>query len=383
MSYSNNLQIPFQSDRKGAIAPLSAFCMVIVMMMAAFAVDIGFIMVARSDLQRAADAAAQSAVLDYRNDGSLTSILTDVRKSAKTGVESNPILRDVATADLNLFNADPNGDIVLGRIDFEQPRNQMTFDSPDQYNGVRVTVRRSLDKNGAVPLFFGRMFGLQNMELEASATAALIKNVSGFKIPSSGENVPILPITVSVAYWDNLLDAGTFDDWSFDAENQIVIRGKDDNAEVVLFPNETGSAGNFGTVNIGTSSNSTSFLGNQIRNGVTQTDLDFHGGQLELNDSSQLTLSGSPGMSLGIEGALASLTGKVRVIPIYSSVSGDGNNAEFSIVRFEAVRIMAVQLVNGEKFVAVQPAKLSFKGVIQSPSSGTSRRVFSPPVIVQ
>ena len=45
--------------RRGAIAPLSAVCLVIVMMMAAFAIDIGFLMVVKADLQRAADAAVQ------------------------------------------------------------------------------------------------------------------------------------------------------------------------------------------------------------------------------------------------------------------------------------------------------------------------------------
>jgi hypothetical protein len=370
--------------RRGAIAPLSAVCLVIVMMMAAFAVDIGFLMVVKADLQRAADAAAQSAVLEYRNDGSLPSVFASVRNSAKAGVESNPILGEEASAELNLSNSDPNGDIILGQIDFDDPRKPMALDSPDQFNAVQVQVRRSNLKNGSVPLFFGRIFGLQDLDMEATATAALMKNVSGFEFPTNGENIPLLPITVSVAYWDSFLNSGTVDEWSFDKANRDVTVGSDGIPETSLFPNDTGSAGNFGTVNIGTKNNSTRFLGNQIENGVTQTDLDFHGGQLEITPGSSLTLTGDPGISGGIADNLAAIIGEVRIIPIFASVDGNGSGAEFSIVRFEAVRIMAVDLRTGNKFLAVQPAKLSLNGLIQGPSSSiTSGGIFSLPVIVQ
>ena len=238
-SYSDNLQSHNGSARQGAIAPLAAISMSIVMMMAAFAVDMGLIMVAKADLQRAADAAAQSAVLDYRNDGSLVTVLTSVRESARTATESNPVLNTIASVNLNRFNANSNGDVLLGRIDFENPRDQMTSDSPGQYNAVTVRVRRTLDKNGSVPLFFGRIFGMQGLELEARATAALIKNVGGFRIPSSGENVPLLPITVSTTYWDFMSQHDIHDEWSYDAENQVVKNAPDDKPEIVLFPNET------------------------------------------------------------------------------------------------------------------------------------------------
>jgi hypothetical protein len=45
---------------------------------------------------------------------------------------------------------------------------------------------------------------------------------------------------------------------------------------------------------------------------------------------------------------------------------------------------MAVNLTGNKKFVSVQPADVTFAGTIQSPPGEvTSKRTYSPPVIVQ
>lgn len=370
--------------RRGAVVVLAAFCLAILMAMVAFAVDVGYLMVAKTDLQRAADAAAHAAVLEYRSEESPSFVIPSARSTARQYVEDNKVLNATATVATNSNNADVNGDIVVGRIDFDNPRNPMTFGDTDRYNAIRVRIRRSTDRNGEVPLFFARVLGHESLGLEAEATAALVKNVSGFQIPGSRENVPFLPITIRVDYWEAGLAAAN-DDWAFNSSNQSISESQDGVPEVVLFPNSTESAGNYGTLNVGVSANSTSHIANQIRNGLSQSDLDFHGGELALNSSGELPLTGDPGISASIKDDLAAIAGKPVVIPLYREVAGNGNNAVFVITEFVGVRVMAVRLTGGEKFLSVQPANVTFNGTIQAASGldGTSKQIYSPPVIVQ
>lgn len=371
-------------QRRGAIAPLAAFFLVVVMAMLAFAVDLGYVMVAKTDLQRAADAAAHAAVLEYRSQSAPSTVIPSVRAKARQYVTDNEILNSAASVNLNFNNADPSGDIVVGHIDFNNPRAPMTFGDVGKFNAVRVRIRRTADKNGEVPLFFARVLGHQTLGLEAEATAAIIRNVGGFKIPGSGENVPFLPITIHEDYWEQGL-AASVDDWRFDASDRTISSGSDDVPEVVLFPNDTESSGNFGTLNVGISANSTSYLSNQIRNGLSQGDLDYHGGEIALDNHGELMLTGNPGLSAGVKDDLEAIAGKPVIIPIYRDVVGNGNTANFTIVKFVGVRVMVVQLTSGTRFVSIQPANVTFKGTIQSSlgAEGTSAQIYSPPVVVQ
>ena len=368
--------------RRGAIAVLTAVVMVILLAMVAFAVDIGYLLIAKSDLQRAADAAAHAAVLEYRSDAINGHVFRNVRNIASEYVQDNQVLNSTATVSLNSQNADLDGDLVLGKIDFEYPRQPMTFGDLAEFNAVTVRIRRSTARNGEVPLFFARIFGQESLQLEAEATAAIIRNVGGFKVPPSGENVPFLPITIHEDLWSSEVAKST-DEWAWDAAEQSITEGPDDISEVVLFPNDPDASGNFGLVNVAISANSAGYIGRQIRNGLSQSDLDYYGGELALDDYGKLLLSGNTGLKTSIKDDLQAMAGEPRVIPLFREVNGDGNNSTFVIVKFVGVRVMAVDLGDGEKFVSVQPADVTFKGITQAAMPGTSEKVYSPPVIVQ
>ena len=68
------------------------------------------------------------------------------------------------------------------------------------------------------------------------------------------------------------------------------------------------------------------------------------GGSLQFNASGVLHLNGDTGISAGVKDELASIIGQPRIIPIFSSVVGPGNNADYTIVKFVGVRILAVKL---------------------------------------
>lgn len=385
------------NDRKGAMVVLAAILLVFVLFMVAFVVDLGYVTVARTEVQRAADSAAHAAVLEYRRSQDPDAAIAAARATASSYSLGNHVTAEAPAVDLNQGN-DQSGDVVVGRYDFKS--RSMSFGEPDGYNAVEVRIRRDSEMNGHVPLFFANLTGLSGIPVHGRATAALIKDVGGFSVPSSGQNVPFLPITVQVDYWYDELAKGN-DDWEWDSLEQDVQVGNDGAPEVNIYPikkkgkgkgkgggSGTDGAGNFGTVNVGTSSNSTAHLSDIIENGLSQEHLDFHGGELALNNAGFLMLSGDPGISAGIKDELAAIIGKPVAMPLYETLTGNGNNAQYKIVKFVGVRLVEVELTGGDKVVMVQPAELNYSGVLPAPSpadgsnTGSSDYIFSPISIV-
>ncbi len=178
------------------------------------------------------------------------------------------------------------------------------------------------------------------------------------------------------------------DEYSFDPQTNTVTCGPDGIPEVNLYPEGTGSPGNRGTVDIGNSNNSTADVGRQIREGVSADDLSYHGGKLELDPvSKSLSLNGDTGISAGIKDDLTSIVGKPRVIPIFTTVAGPGNNAQYTIVGFAGIRVMKVKLTgssNTSKKVVIQPSRVVSPGAIPATwSDVSSNYVYSPVWLVK
>jgi hypothetical protein len=252
-------------------------------------------------------------------------------------------------------------------------------------NAVQVKVRKAATMNGEVPYFFARVLGLDSLATQATATAALLKNFSGFRIPEDGSNLEVLPFALDKETWDDMLAGGGTDNWTWNESTGTVTSGSDGLREINLYPQGTGSPGNRGTVDIGPSNNSTSDLSNQILNGATQADLDHIGGELKLDAEGKLYLNGDTGISAGVKDELASIIGKPRIIPVFEVVTGPGNNAEYTIVEFAGVRILEVKLTgsNSSKRVMIQPCKVFIKGGISSNGDQTSHFIYSPVWLVK
>ncbi len=95
--------------------------------------------------------------------------------------------------------------------------------------------------------------------------------------------------------WNDMLSGNADDDWTWDAESEQVSAGADGILEINLYPQETGSPGNRGTVDIGSSNNSTADIARQIVEGVSIEDLAYHGGKLQFDEDGELMLNGDTG----------------------------------------------------------------------------------------
>lgn len=214
----------------------------------------------------------------------------------------------------------------------------------------------------------------------ARVRAAFINNFAGFKTPSDGSNLQILPFALDENTWNSLASGNGGDNWKWNASTERVVAGCDGVREVNLYPQGTGSPGNRGTVDIGGSNNSTSDLARQIVHGISAQDMEDLGGDLEFNAQGTLTLNGDTGISAGVKDELASIIGEKRIIPLFSSVNGPGNNAQYTITKFVGVRILEVKLTGAMsgKRLMVQPANIAIKGGIPADGPQKTVGVYSP-----
>ena len=381
-----------KSERRGTVVVLTAIMLVALFGMVAFAFDVGYIALVKTELQRSADAAAMAGAWELINDDelegseNLNTTFTNVRNESVAYVAANTVSNVNPQIDFNGGNA-AGGDLLIGHV--ANPSVSplvMDYADPITFNAVQVTVRRNATWNDKVHLFFAPLIGVNDTELAATATAVMMDNFSGFRTPPDGSNLGILPFALDEDTWLGLLAGNGDDDWAWDADTKTYYSGTDGVLEVNLYPQGTGSPGNRGTVDVGPSNNSTADISRQITDGVTQADLDAIGGELKLNEYGELYLNGDTGISAGVKDELASIRGKPRVIPIFREVTGNGNNATYLIVDFVGIRIMDVKLTGqmSKKHVTIQPAHVVTKGAIPNMGSEqTSHYIYTPVRLLQ
>jgi Mg-chelatase subunit ChlD len=138
--------------RKGAIAVLAAFALVIMIAMLALSMDVGFMSSVRTDMQTAADAGALAGA------GELFNGKPAAKAAARKFVMANATTRPGVT------DANIKTDITFGHWD----HTRHSFASDQQpLNAVKVVADRP-----DMPMFFGRMFNQNAYDVQASAIAA-------------------------------------------------------------------------------------------------------------------------------------------------------------------------------------------------------------------
>lgn len=368
--------------RRGAAAVFGLVLSTALVVLMAFTIDMGYIGVARSETKRAADAAAISSCWELF-DGHVAQLSTSEIESNVATIANQAASFNKIHKQSPSVSAD-GSDVQLGYYDFSSPDQLVTSNAPE-YNAVRVTLRREAATNGEVPLFFGGVTGRYTQAVSATATAAMVKTVSGFDLSGSdGGTLDILPIALDEPTWEAVLRGETPNNYRF--SNGQVSSGTDEFHECNLYPQGTGLPGNRGTVDIGGSNNSTSDISRQILEGISQQDLADLGHDLCFDSGDTLRLNGDTGISAGIKDELASIIGETRIIPIYSHAAGNGNNAYFTIVRWEGVRILDVKLTGPmkKKHLTIQPAHVIARhAVVTEPTTAVSTYLYAPVMLVQ
>ena len=363
----------------GAAAILGLVLLLALAALMAIAIDFGYIHVAETELRRSADAAAMAGCWEVfaqqDKDEELNNALPAFVVNAANSIAANNFVGEIAP----LLAPD---DVELGKYD---PVNGWGVCSFSHANAVRVTLRRDNGSNSELPLLFAAVTGRESQAMQVTAVAAMFNSIGGFvKPPNVLETRGILPIALDLESWEAAVAANTVDEYQL--KDGEVVSGSDGVFETNLYPKGTGAPGNRGTVDIGDSNNSTSDLSRQILYGISRQDFVDLGKPLVFDSNGELHLNGDTGISAGIKDELASLIGKKRIVPIFTEVSGQGNNSSFTIVKFEGVRILDVKLTGkkSQKRVIVQPAKVIGRGAkIDWSGNNTTSHLLTPVMLVE
>lgn len=368
--------------RRGAVVVLVVVMMVLLLSMAAMTIDLGTLYVTRAELQRAADAAALAGVMDLLDEDVLSGqsyMADEIAAATASAVEyggMNKVLQGYPAID-------PVGDVTVGYLyDPDDPDDVFTTAvDPSLYNSVRVIVRRTAVMNGSVSFRFAPIFGSHSSDLVAEATATFKDGVTGFRVTDDTGPAGLVPFALHVDAWERLItQAFTMgDNYSWDEDTQSVVAGPDGIPELNVYPGAGANQlppGNFGTIDIGGSNNSTADLSRQIRDGINIDDLAALGGEFSV----PTTVDGDTGLSAGIKDDLASIIGQARTIPLFNGVTGTGGVSSFDIEGFGGIRVMDVNLTGSikKKMVIIQPAYVVDDAAVTGPGSGASYYVYQP-----
>ncbi len=302
-------------NRDGSVAVMLAILILPLLALTALAVDYGFLLYVKTDLQRSADQAAIAGVRDLVPDAFGNQDLVAVKASIRDYLEKN----------MGGFVIDDD-DIEIGRYNPESIYSSLELLNDGVLDTVRITLRRDDLTNSSVSLYFARIFDKDTSDVMVTSCAVLQR--ARFLEPGTS----VLPITIDVTAWSQL---------QFGDIASVYGDGRLED------PNGNSIPGNWGTVDIGARSNSTQGLREQIENGLTQDDLNSLHSQGAIPDPSHidsqqesLILNGDTGFSSGMRHAITPAHGTRKLMPIYSQTEGQGGNLTFEIVGWGVVEIV-------------------------------------------
>lgn len=352
------------------------------------AVDVSVIALARSQLSTAADAASLAGAMKLADENrtrgatDLSTEIANANAQAAALGQSNFVLRAAPVVVQDTTNSG-TGDVRVGYLDPNSSTATLQTSSAftTQFNAVEVSMRRNATHVAPVPTFFGHLMGFSGTDVLVQSTAvAQNYSISGIKTVNTTLNANFLPIVLDLSTYNAMMAGTSTDQFSYDTATNTVNSGADGIHESLLYPVDTGYPGNWGTINVGVSNNSTSTLSAQIRNGITPAQLaTFPNSTIQLDSSltpPSITFSGNPGISAGIKDDLDSIIGKPVIIPIYDPTysGGDGNNATYCVTKFQAVRILNVNFQGNPKYVIIQPCLINEPTAIAgTPQAGWSQ----------
>lgn len=144
--------------RRAAVAVLAAICLVIVVGFLAFSIDLGYIVVAESELQNAADAGAISAAVAL-SEGQAAAVAAAKIWAAKNVAAGEHVVIADSDVEIGVWKEDTARFTVVPEGSVDTP------------NAVRVTCRRTTATGNPLNLFFARVMGTDHADLTVSATA--------------------------------------------------------------------------------------------------------------------------------------------------------------------------------------------------------------------
>jgi Flp pilus assembly protein TadG len=189
--------------RDGKILVMAGLLMIMLLGLVALAVDIGWILVTRTQLQAASDSGSLAAGTELISGLGVSRWRTPAEVQAAAEPVAVQFVAEHVAGEANSAHIDPARDMRFGKATFNGTWNFQWGATP--YNAVGVTTQRSsVGSNagdGPLPLVFGRVLG-HNFSDVTVESAAVIMPASGIRIPPEADFTSALsPFAFSRARW--------------------------------------------------------------------------------------------------------------------------------------------------------------------------------------
>jgi Flp pilus assembly protein TadG len=344
--------------RRGAIAPLTALLLIPLLAMVAFGVDLGYIVLVKTELQHTADAAslagAQQLMTPYTlwvvastNKNTIrANAITAAKQAAKTYATYN----QAGQVNISLLDQDIEVGFVDANGNYDPNPPTTTFP-----NTVRVLARRDGQQNTSVSLFFACVLGTPSEDLTASARATIYTaDIDSLKSTSS-KNIRMLPVTYDMHDWDNFVRTGK----NSDGNTALDASG---NPQLQVYPSIQ-NKGNFGELALDDSHAGASEIRGWVDSGLNGSSVQtlVNNGLIPLSRHQSLVPDwlGDPGLKDSVIQDINSHAGQTYILPLYTPVTdvpyvagiGEGSHFNYTITRFVTVKVMP----NGNGGVVVEP----------------------------
>jgi hypothetical protein len=385
--------------RPGHVVALTAILLVFLTGMVAFSIDTGYIATTRTQLQRTADAAAHAAAFKLVG----PNLTTTSAVQAAVRAEARNYASMAGNDGLTLLDSD----IEVLKYDPTRPSGSRLSAPATRadINAVRVRVRKDASANNSLNLFFAPVFGQSTADVRAEAVA-VIQPARGFQQGGKA----IIPFAVPENYYYSAMNqplrpeedqpapppGAVQDAMKYNPSGPPYVSNTGDGQkEMLLYSSYQTAEGNYGSIDLGSTSNGTPDLERQLLTGLSLQDLAMldttmtartslptsQGGGAAYADvvvsnrlqlpsalmpsaappaaagpTSGVWITGDPGISTAVKDEFSSIIGQWRVIPLYAGeVEESGNNATYRIVKFVPVWIMSSNFGGNPKTVWVQP----------------------------
>jgi len=385
-----------RSRRRGAVAVLVAILLVVFFALMSFAIDVGWMVLARAELQDAADSAAlagasqlASGYVQYNMPGQTQqqSVVQSSENTATSYAQQFAAANSAGGVDSLVLNG---GDIEFG---FTDSHGNYTTPYSGYPNTVKVTMRRDSSANGPLKLFLASILGMSQTSMTVSAAAtANGGTIIGFN-PGLGLNSLLLPVTLDVNHWRNFISTGQ----SPDGNTYTDANGL---PQLQVYPSPWNAPGNFGLICPGPPSSSQTQFSTWISNGPSPSDLQYLV-NYNLVNASWLTPDdwvGGPGLKSSLGYAFQGIIGQPRLMPVFEPISespyqaagGNGSNSYYQIVGYVGVVVTSAGGSGSNMNISVQPAAVEDPTAIYDYTTvaplGTTGRVkttTAPPQLTQ
>ena len=157
---------PVRSRRSGMAFIYIIVALVALLGFCSFAVDLGRVQTAKTELRRAADAAARAGAANIPL-GTTAVQNAAIAIAAQNKCDDSPVVITASNVQVGIWNTTTSTFSTSG-----------TANNTNTYNAVQITCLRTAANGNPIPLLFGQILGANTCNVDATSVAALISTTA-------------------------------------------------------------------------------------------------------------------------------------------------------------------------------------------------------------